>query len=212
MQFLDIYNILTILFFLHIAAKRFYCIFLLSDRDLSVFICYFCKKTMVDIIDLARYTILRLLQNGNSINPLKLQKILYYLQAWYLVYFDKRLLFNDIPEAWVSAPVYRVVYDIYKDMGIYEQFSFEDILQEGREAEEVLSELHGKMNLSDSDWEFIEAIYKHYGVMSHDYLVYLTHSQKPWNEARRGLNPFEYSDQKISLDLMYDYYSEMIKK
>ena len=45
--------------------------------------------------------------------------------------------------------------------------------------------------------------------MSHDRLVFLTHSQFPWNNARKGLAPFEYTDKKISLDDMYNYYSEL---
>ena len=45
--------------------------------------------------------------------------------------------------------------------------------------------------------------------MSHDRLVYLTHSQRPWNNARKGLAAFEYSNQVIELDDMYYYYSEM---
>ncbi len=153
------------------------------------------------------------MQNGNSISPLKLQKILYYLQAWYLVYFDKNLLFEDVPEAWVNGPVYRVVYDAYKTKGIYEQFAFADVLQDGQTDDDiVLNELHTRMNQSEQTWHFIEAIYKHYGAMSHDRLVFLTHSQKPWNEAREGLQPFEYTNQKISIDTMYNYYSKAIGK
>ena len=167
---------------------------------------------MVDILNMARYTILRLLQNGNSISPLKLQKVLYYLQAWYLVYFDRNLLFDDTPEAWVNGPVYRRVYEVYKGKGLYEQFTFNDVLYNGQTDSDALAELHHTMDLSEQDWNFVEAIYKHYGVMSQDYLVFLTHSQKPWNEARKGLQPFEYSDKNISFNLMYEYYSEAIKK
>lgn len=167
---------------------------------------------MVDIRDIAKCTILRLLQNGNSISPLKLQKILYYLQAWYLVYFDKALLFDEIPEAWVNGPVYRTVYELYKSKGIYDQFELADVIPTGVSDTFVLSQLQEAMNLSHDETDFVEAIYKHYGSMSHDQLVFLTHSQRPWNEARKGLQPFEYTDQKISLDSMYEYYSESIKK
>ena len=48
--------------------------------------------------------------------------------------------------------------------------------------------------------------------MSHDRLVYLTHSQRPWNNARKGLDAFEYTDEKIDLNDMFDYYSKSIKK
>ena len=167
---------------------------------------------MVDIKDIANYTIFRLLQNGNTICHLKLQKILYYLQAWYLVYFNHQLLFQDAPEAWVNGPVYRVIYDIYRDRGMYTQFSMETIMSPDGLEKNFTEKLLSAMNLSDEDLSFIEAIYRHYGTMSHDYLVFLTHSQRPWNEARKGLQPFEYTDEKISFDEMYNYYSEALKK
>ena len=167
----------------------------------------------VDIQDLARYTILRLIQNGNTICPLKLQKVLYYMQAWHLVYFEREnTLFEDIPEAWVNGPVYRQIYDTYRHIGIYDQIMLKDINSTEATLSEDISNLRDKLNLSQTQYEFIESILRHYGTMSHDRLVFLTHSQKPWNDARIGLEPFEYTDQKISLDNMYDYYSKSIKK
>lgn len=167
---------------------------------------------MADIKDVATYTVFRLLQNGNTICHLKLQKILYYLQAWYLVYFDHNLLFEDAPEAWVNGPVYRVIYDIYKDQGMFTQFSMGTVIPHGEDEKNFIERLLSAMDLSDDDLDFTEAIYKHYGAMSHDYLVFLTHSQQPWNEARKGLQPFEYTNEKISFDVMYNYYSDALKK
>ncbi len=167
---------------------------------------------MVNIFDMAKYTILRLLQNGNSISPLKLQKILYYLQAWYLVYFHEELLFEDQPEAWVNGPVYRDVYEAYRNKGIYSQLTLADIGVEVEEIPRVLGDLHQSMNLSDNKWALIEQVLTHYGSMSQDRLVFLTHSQAPWNEARKGTQPFAYSDQKISFKTMYDYYSHAISQ
>lgn len=170
--------------------------------------------TMVDIQDIAKYTILRLIQNGDSICPLKLQKVLYYMQAWHMVYFGrKNTLFLDIPEAWVNGPVYRKVYETYKNIPIYEQikpsyFNFKN----SQELIKNIKELFTKLSLGEEQNRYIESIYRHYGTMSHDRLVFLTHSQKPWNEARQGLEAFEYSNQVIELDKMFQYYSEMNKK
>ena len=167
---------------------------------------------MVNIFDMAKYSILRLLQNGNSITPLKLQKILYYLQAWFLVYFKKERLFEEQPEAWVNGPVYRDVYEAYRDKGIYSQLALDDIGVTEENVPRVLGDLHQSMNLSDEKWALIEQVLTHYGSMSQDRLVFLTHSQLPWNEARRGVPPFEYSNQKISFKSMYDYYSQAIRQ
>lgn len=167
---------------------------------------------MAAITDIARYTVLRLLQNGNSISHLKLQKMLYYIQAWYMVYFDKEKIFEEAPEAWVNGPVYKTIYEIYKNKGIYEQLNYEDASTTLESIMNDLENLHEKINIDNNKWDFFEAIFKHYGTMSHDKLVFLTHSQRPWNEARKGLEPFEYSEKKIDLDSMYEYYKESIEK
>ena len=52
-----------------------------------------------DIQDVASYCGLVLLKEGMTVSPLKLQKILYYVQAWMMVFFDRQLLFDDKPQA-----------------------------------------------------------------------------------------------------------------
>ena len=42
---------------------------------------------------------------GDPITNLKLQKLLYYIQVWYMVYFEKKLIFDERPQAWVHGPV-----------------------------------------------------------------------------------------------------------
>ena len=59
-----------------------------------------------DIQDVATYCGLVLLKEGMTVTPLKLQKILYYVQAWMMVFFDEQLLFDEQPQAWVNGPVY----------------------------------------------------------------------------------------------------------
>ena len=55
------------------------------------------------------------------------------------------------------------------------------------------------------------AIYQKYGMMDHDRLVFLTHSELPWNEARKGAAPFTYSNEVISHETMYNFYSSLLK-
>lgn len=172
------------------------------------------KATKVNIQDIARYTILRLIQNGDTICPLKLQKILYYMQAWHLVYFDKQLLFDEKPQAWVNGPVYRTVYEIYKHIPMYNQFSLSniDIKQQDVELEILLNAEAEKqlanLALTEEQNKFIESIYDHYGTMDHDRLVFLTHSELPWSEQREGLLPFQHSDRELSIDTMFNYYNK----
>lgn len=176
--------------------------------------CTIMEATKVNIQDIARYTILRLIQNGDTICPLKLQKVLYYMQAWHMVYFDREnTLFDDVPEAWVNGPVYRSVYETYKAIPMYEQIQPKSFgFNSPKELRDEAERIYKLLSLTKDQNDFIESIYRHYGTMSHDRLVYLTHSQAPWNNARKGLDAFEYSNQLIKLEDMFQYYSEMQKK
>src|SRR6185369_5131439 len=51
-------------------------------------------------------------ETGSLITNLKLQKLVYYAQAWNLALNDGRALFDDDFEAWVHGPV---IFDLYND-------------------------------------------------------------------------------------------------
>ena len=158
-------------------------------------------KTL-DIINLSEFVLAYSFKNEIVINPLKLQKILYYLQAWHLVFFDNNPLFNEVPEAWVNGPVYRKVFNRFKNFQIYNPLT----LKETYDVDKTFEESKLKLDLDSEQWDFLNAILRHYGLMPHEKLVYLTHSENPWNEARGDLSAFDYSDNKISYESMYQYY------
>ncbi|WP_293160642.1 Panacea domain-containing protein [Okeania sp. SIO2C9] len=69
---------------------------------------------MKNSLDIARYFLCRIdREAGDTISPFKLQKLVYYAQAWSLVFRNKPLFFQDI-EAWVSGPIIRDVWNEYK--------------------------------------------------------------------------------------------------
>jgi uncharacterized phage-associated protein len=151
---------------------------------------------------IADLTLLYLFEQGVSVRPLKLQKLLYYLQAWHMVYFGREnLIFDDTPEAWVNGPVYREIWKKYRHVGMYDQIPTSEI-------NGSLEQQRNSLNLSPEQLRFLEFMYDYYGLMNHDKLVLLTHSEKPWSEIREHLPQFEYSEEKISLDTMYEYYKE----
>lgn len=53
-------------------------------------------------------------EKQRPVSNLKLQKLLYYAQAWHLAIF-KQPLFNDEIEAWVHGPVVPEVFRAYRD-------------------------------------------------------------------------------------------------
>lgn len=61
---------------------------------------------------------------GSYLSNQKLQKLLYYAQAWYLAFEDKPLFDEDF-EAWVHGPTIPALFHEYQ-----EQFGFKPILKE----------------------------------------------------------------------------------
>lgn len=163
----------------------------------------------VNISELSDYLIFKFQNDGIPLTPLKLQKLLYYLQAWHTVFFDKHPLFEEKPEAWSNGPVYRSIYDRYKANWLRNtpiSFKYES----SGELLEKLKESFNKLKLEDQQIKFLEALLNKYGFLSPEKLVFLTHSESPWNEAREGYGPFDKCNETISIESMYQYYSNRI--
>lgn len=165
----------------------------------------------VDISNLSNYLVLRFQNEGIPLTPLKLQKLLYYIQAWHTVFFEKHSLFNEEPEAWSNGPVYRSVYDTFKNQWLRN----DPIKREFKDSGELLENLKSSyeaLNLEQRQNEYLEALLKKYGQLPPERLVFMTHSEAPWNDAREGLGPFDKCDKKISTESMFQYYNNRIAK
>lgn len=145
---------------------------------------------MATVFDVANY----ILQKKGPISAMKLQKLVYYSQAWSLVWDDEPL-FNEPIEAWMSGPVVRSLYEIHRGSFTVSQFH----LQQYRKTNE----------LTDSQKETVDSVLQGYGEKSAQWLSDLTHSEPPWKEARIGLSENERGDNVISLATMSEYYSSI---
>lgn len=115
-------------------------------------------------------------------------------------------MFDDIPQAWVNGPVYPSVYLKYRDLADNMCDHLDATAFTNRELEDALKDLSIELNLNKDEEELIDSIVMLYGSMSQNKLIFLTHSELPWVEAREGLAPYERSDKEISLDTMYEFY------
>ena len=129
----------------------------------------------------------------DSMTPKKLQKLCYYAQAWYLTLYD-RPLFNDEFEAWIHGPVCNSVYQKYR------QYGWQQIEKESRVPEIVIQ--------TEGVFDHIKQIYRIYGEMDGDQLERLTHTERPWQDARTGLKPNEPSTNPIGSNAMRQFYLE----
>lgn len=162
-----------------------------------------------DIKDVARYLGLSMLSKGLSVSPLKLQKMLYYTQSWYMVFFGREnTLFEDNPQAWVNGPVYPAIYYEYKDKtdDMCGHLHAKDFGCTDETLAEEATKLAMKMGLTKDEMECIDSIVMLYGSKSQNQLIFMTHAESPWADQRRGLLPFDYSQNKIPHDSMYEYY------
>ncbi len=66
--------------------------------------------------NIAEYFLWKASNESRPVTNKKLQKLLYYAQAWSLVLRDKKL-FDDKIEAWIHGPAIRKVYLGYKEFG-----------------------------------------------------------------------------------------------
>lgn len=154
-----------------------------------------------DVNLVADYVILRLNSDEkvNLIN-LKLQKLLYYLQAWSLGINQKPFLTCSF-EAWVHGPVSRELYDRFKSShSLYSFITVSDVVNENPETA-----------IEQDDIEFINYILDNYAGYSGAEMESMTHKEAPWLEARRGYAPMQSCDNTISEETMQNYYGERWK-
>lgn len=145
---------------------------------------------MESIYDVAKYFL-----SKEPMSHKKLQKLCYYAQAWYLANFQTCLVQNRF-EAWVHGPVCPDLYNKYRDWG------WENIPLYRNEVD-----FEDKKTAS-----FLDEVYKVYGDYTADELEKITHREKPWQNARKGIPAGVYSRNPILLNDMRDYYGERIGK
>ena len=64
---------------------------------------------MSAVFDVAKY----ILEKRSPMTAMKLEKIIYYSQAWSLVW-DSAPLFNEPIEAWMNGPVIPVLFNVHR--------------------------------------------------------------------------------------------------
>jgi uncharacterized phage-associated protein len=160
---------------------------------------------MIKISNLAEIIVSFFNEKGDFISNKKLQKLLYYIQAWHFVYFDGENIFEEdiLPEAWVHGPVFPSIYSEYKRFG----FSPITVNEEDFKPYIALIESSG---LTPDQVELLEAVLKQYGNRTAFELEYLSHSERPWLNAREGLKPFEACETEISKKSIVDFYSSQL--
>src|SRR3990172_10955683 len=115
---------------------------------------------MADVQDVAAY----ILEKKHSMTAMKLQKLVYYCQAWSLVW-DEKPLFKEQIEAWANGPV-------VKELFAYHGGMFQ-----------VSSVSIGNPDLLNNEQkDTINAVIDYYGSKPSQWLIDLSHMEEPWKK------------------------------
>lgn len=158
------------------------------------------ESLKLDVNIIADLIASKFIQAGESISVLKLHKLVYYVEAWHLVFTDK-MIFDDNFEAWVHGPVCREVFKKFrygKNKFTYSDVGAEDIDVTKFEGIPESINLH------------IESVLESYGKFSGVQLESLTHQESPWIDARGGLPASTPSEAVITKESMKNFYSQYV--
>lgn len=145
------------------------------------------RLVLATVFDVARY----ILEQRGPMTAMKLQKLVYYSQAWSLVW-DERPLFNETIAAWANGPVCPDLYRAHAGNFMVSQLSRGDVSE-----------------LDHVAIETIDAILEAYGEKESQWLSDLTHSERPWMDARGDTPPGDRCYNEISHAAMAEYYSSL---
>ena len=117
------------------------------------------------------------------ITNLKLQKLLYFVQALCLMIFDKQA-FPEKIMAWSYGPVVKVVYERYR------KNHNKEIIEKGK-----------VKNISSGLNKIITEVVNSYGTIEANELINFTHEEEPWLKTE--------INKEISIDLIKNYFNKV---
>ncbi|MGI9278210.1 MAG: Panacea domain-containing protein [Endozoicomonas sp.] len=129
--------------------------------------------------------------HGDVITNKKIQKMVFYAQAWYLACYDEPLIPEDC-EAWVHGPVYPKQYHRFKS------YTWNPI-----------SLNPDKPDLPEIVEQHLIEIYDTFASFTSYQLEMMTHQEAPWQDARKGLASDDFSTAIISKESMKHFYRKM---
>lgn len=140
---------------------------------------------------IADYLLAECRERGELLTNLKLQKLLYYAQAWHLALFNEELFAEDF-KAWVHGPVLLSQYHRFKGYG------YRPIDEETK-----------RPNLDENTIRFLDEVIDMFGAETAVALELMTHRERPWIEARGDLPPHEPGTASIDKKVMAEFYRSL---
>lgn len=139
---------------------------------------------MATVKDVAAY----ILRTSGPMSAMKLQKLVYYSQAWSLAIRGKRLFVEQV-QAWAHGPVVYELFEMHRG-----QYAVSRLPADSQE-------------LVAEDRRHVDRVLGHYARMTADALSKLTHAEGPWLTARAGVPEGERASAVITAEAMGKFYA-----
>lgn len=130
---------------------------------------------------------------GEAITHLKLQKLIYFAQAYYLANLGEELFSEDF-EAWAHGPVLPSIYASYSG-----------------NRWNALPTVNAP-DIADEITNYLEAFFRKFGRLGAKELEKLSHSHSPWKDARGDAPPEARCSNTITKKAIKKFYGSQIKK
>lgn len=141
---------------------------------------------MATVFDVAKYV----LEHTGRITTMKLQKLVYYCQAWSLGW-DGVPLFEEDFQAWANGPVCPELFERHRGRFVVDQAFLSDVPTH---------------DFAQNELETMDSVLEYYGNKEPQWLSELSHKEAPWKEAREGVPSGESSSRIVTKDSMQQYY------
>ena len=141
---------------------------------------------MAHVLDVAKYV-------SNKCAPMtamKLEKVVYYCQAWSLAWDDVPL-FDEEFQAWANGPVCPELFAQHRGKYVIDENFFAS---------------RADYDFTASQIETMDKVIEYYGSKEPHWLSELTHKENPWREARKGTPEGYPSNAVITKESMMEYY------
>lgn len=148
---------------------------------------------MYSVLDVCRYVISYCNRKRYLLSNLKLQKLLYFIQAYFLTSCNRPCFREDI-EAWDFGPVVPEAYYEYKKYGANSiPYIFYNPFENKKDV------------ITEDDKQLINYVLDEMAQYSATTLVAVTHAQDPWKEVYKPYSPHI----KISKESIREYFNKI---
>lgn len=155
------------------------------------------KNGKFDALEVAAYIVKKMNEEKESLDHLKLQKLLYFITLEWVREFDS-YPYKQATEMWKLGPVIREVYSEYRTNG-YGQIS-EPATRLSFEGGGIQFVMYEPANFDEQEQRLVCGVIQKFGGKNSFELVDITHEHEPWKRNEKEIKSIVKSELEYSFD------------